>query len=79
MSEQITGAAVWHTNTSQSYNARYSDHDAVLVGLRLGDDEGQGFETITLSDPHAQKIFRNGRIVIIRDEVEYTITGQRLY
>ncbi len=75
ISEQITGAAVWHTNTSQSYSARYSDHDAVLVGLRLGEE--QGFESVTLSAPQAQKIFRNGQIIIIRSGVEYTITGQR--
>ena len=76
MSEQITGAAVWHTNTSQSYSKRYSDHDAVMVGLRLGDE--QGFETITISEPKAQKIFRDGQIIIIRSGIEYTITGQRI-
>ena len=76
MSEQITGAAVWHTNTSQSYSNRYSDHDAVMVGLRLGDE--QGVETLTLSDPQAQKIFRSGQIIIIRSGIEYTITGQRV-
>jgi predicted extracellular nuclease len=76
MSEQITGAAVWHTNTSQSYSNRYSDHDAVMVGLRLGDE--QGFETLTISEPKAQKIFRDGQIIIIRSGIEYTITGQRV-
>lgn len=75
MSEQITKAAVWHTNTSQSYSSRYSDHDAVMVGLRLGNKEG--FESIDVTEP-AQKILRNGQIVIIRGGVEYTITGQRL-
>lgn len=76
MSDQITGAAVWHTNTSQSYSNRYSDHDAVLVGLRLGEE--QGFESVTLSAPQAQKIFRDGQIIIIRSGIEYTITGQRV-
>lgn len=81
MAEQITGAVVWHTNTSQSYNQRYSDHDAVLVGLRLGEDEPidpSGFETIDASEPTVQKIIRHGQLIIIRGGVEYTITGQRL-
>ncbi len=48
-----------------------------MVGLRLGDDPGEGVELIDVTEP-AQKILRNGRIVIIRSGVEYTITGQRL-
>ncbi len=78
MAEQITKAVVWHTNTSQSTSYRYSDHDAVMVGLRLGDDPGEGVDVIDVTEP-AQKILRNGRIVIIRSGVEYTITGQRVY
>ena len=77
MSEQITGAAVWHTNTSQSYKYRYSDHDAVLVGLRLGNDP-QGVESV-MGGQNAQKILRQGQLIIIRGGVEYTVTGQRLY
>lgn len=76
MAGQITGAAVWHTNTSAKYNSRYSDHDAVVVGLRLGNGE-QGFE-MTISDPQAEKILRDGQLIIIRGGVEYTVTGQRL-
>ena len=76
MAQQISGAAVWHTNTSQSYNQRYSDHDAVMVGLRLGKDN-TNFENVELTEP-AQKILRNGQIIIIRSGVEYTITGTRL-
>jgi predicted extracellular nuclease len=76
MAEQITGAAVWHTNTSVSYSNRYSDHDAVLVGLRLGDE--QSLESIRISDPSIQKILRNGQLIILRSGVEYTLTGQRL-
>ena len=81
MAAQITGAAVWHTNTSQSYNQRYSDHDAVMVGLRLGDDEpidSSDIEVIDASVPAVQKIIRHGQLIIIRSGVEYTITGQRL-
>ena len=76
MAEQITGAAVWHTNTSAKYNARYSDHDAVLVGLRLGNGE-QGFEETDTEVP-VIKILREGQLIIIRGGVEYTITGVRL-
>lgn len=83
MAEQITGAAVWHTNTSVSASNRYSDHDAVLVGLRLGEDEPvdpeEAVESVTVSCPQAQKIFRRGQFIIIRGGVEYTLTGQRLY
>ena len=77
MSTQITGAAVWHTNTSQSYSQRYSDHDAVMVGLRLG-EMVSGVDNVTVTEP-AQKILRDGQIIIIRSGVEYTITGQILY
>lgn len=83
MASQITGAAVWHTNTSVSYNARYSDHDAVVVGLRLGEDQGEGFDQTPFPSGdgrgEAYKKIRHGQIIIIRGGVEYTITGQRLY
>ena len=81
MAAQITGAAVWHTNTSQSYSQRYSDHDAVMVGLRLGEDEPidpSDIDGIDASVPTVQKIIRHGQLIIIRSGVEYTITGQRL-
>jgi hypothetical protein len=73
MATQITGAAVWHTNTSASYGNRYSDHDAVMVGLRLGDDE-QGISNAN-TDVNATKILRDGQLIIIRGGVEYTVTG----
>lgn len=76
MADQITGAAVWHTNTSTYYNNRYSDHDAVLVGLRLGEEE-QGFENLN-ANANAQKELRHGQLIIIRGGVAFTITGQRL-
>ncbi len=76
MADQISGAAVWHTNTSAYYSDRYSDHDAVMVGLRLGKDTTP-FDNVEVTEP-AQKILRNGQIIIIRSGVEYTITGARL-
>ena len=74
MATQITGAAVWHTNTSASYGNRYSDHDAVMVGLRLGEEE-QGISNDN-ADVNATKILRDGQLIIIRGGVEYTLTGQ---
>lgn len=78
MAEQVTGAAVWHTNTSVNYNSRYSDHDAVLVGLRLGNEDPQGIDNTDINGK-AIKILREGQLIIIRGGVEYTITGQRMY
>lgn len=79
MAEQITKAVVWHTNTAQSYSYRYSDHDAVLVGLRLGDEDPiiDGVEQVG-TNPQVQKTMRHGQLIIIRGGIEYTITGQRL-
>ena len=83
MSDQITGAAVWHTNTPLYSSQRYSDHDAVLVGLRLGEAEpeghGEAVESVTVSELQAQKILRQGQLIIIRGGAEYSLTGQRLY
>ena len=77
MADQITGAAVWHVNTSASYNARYSDHDAYLVAMNLGGELPADVESVTVTIPH-KKILRNGQLIIERDGVQYTITGQRL-
>lgn len=79
MADQITGAAVWHTNTSTYSGNRYSDHDAVLVGLRLGDEDPilDGVEQVG-TKPQVQKTIRHGQLIIIRGGIEYTITGQRL-
>ena len=79
MAEQITGAVVWHTNTSASYSNRYSDHDAVLVGLRLGEEEidPSGLDQTTVSVP-CRKEIRHGQIVIIRGDAVYTVIGQKV-
>jgi hypothetical protein len=80
MAEQITGAVVWHTNTSASYSNRYSDHDAVLVGLRLGEDlpiDTSGLDETAAPAP-AQKILRQGQLIIIRGGSMYSITGMEI-
>jgi hypothetical protein len=79
MASQITGAAVWHTNTSTYYNNRYSDHDAVVVGLRLGNEPVTDIDHTTSPSGKTYKKIRQGQIIIIRGGVEYTIIGQRLY
>jgi len=76
MASQITGAAVWHSNTSVKYNSRYSDHDAVMVGLFEASNP-QGVYEINVSVP-AKKILHNGQFIIERGGMQYTITGQRL-
>ena len=78
MAGQITGAAVWHTNTS-NYSNRYSDHDAVLVGIRLNEQVTpvDNIDNIDVTTP-AYKEIRHGQIVIIRGDQVYTVTGQRL-
>ena len=61
MAEQVTGAKVYHINTSGSYTYRYSDHDAYIVGLNLGNSEGM--EKVQEA-PAARKILWQGNIYI---------------
>lgn len=77
MAEQIVGAAVWHTNTPVTNYLRYSDHDAVMVGLRLGPQSTEDVENVETTASY-EKILRHGQLIIIRSGVEYTVTGQRV-
>lgn len=77
MAEQVTGARAYHINTAGGYNYKYSDHDAVLVGLRLGKDSGEGMEAIQMTSP-ARKILRGGQLYIEIDGQLFTITGTRI-
>lgn len=77
MASQITGAYAYHINTSGGYSYKYSDHDAVLVGLRLGKDSGEGMDNISVA-PTARKIFKDGQILIELDGQIFTITGSRI-
>ena len=89
MESQVTMAVPYHLNAdtpkskygyAQGNNSmyRYSDHDPILVGLKLGNGASELLNIVS-EDVQAQKILRNGQIVIIRSGVEYTITGQRVY
>lgn len=76
MAQQITGAYAYHINTAGGYNYKYSDHDAVLVGLRLGETVSD-IESVSSSVP-ARKILRNGQLYIEIDGQLFTITGSRI-
>ena len=77
MAEQVTGARVYHINTAGGYNYKYSDHDAVLVGLNLGEQQGSSLEPVSAPVP-AHKILRDGQILIELDGQLFTITGIRI-
>ena len=85
MAEQIVDARVVHIcahwcNNAVSSEDSWSDHDPYVVEMYLGKKpETTPIENVVSTEPQAQKILRNGQIVIIRSGVEYTITGQRVY
>ena len=76
MAQQITGAYAYHINNAGGYNYKYSDHDAVLVGLRLG-EEVSGCETIDITVP-ARKILRDGKLYIELNGELYDILGHHI-
>lgn len=86
MSAQITNAYVSHVCTYKCtegvywYNS-YSDHDPYVIEIVLGQQTTTDVQTTELLplQQQAQKILRQGQIIIIRSGVEYTITGQRVY
>ena len=78
MAGQITGARVYHINTAGGYNYKYSDHDAVLVGLNLGkQQQGEDLDDVSTTAP-AHKVLRNGQLYIEIDGQTFTITGIRI-
>ncbi len=78
MAGQITGARAYHINTAGGYNYKYSDHDAVLVGLNLGKQkQGEGLDDVSTTAP-ARKVLRNGQLYIEIDGQTFTITGIRI-
>lgn len=85
MSAQITNAYVSHVCTDECtegvywYNS-YSDHDPYVIEIVLGQQTTTDVQTTELLplQQQAKKEIRQGRIVIIRGDQVYTITGQRL-
>lgn len=77
MAGQITGARAYHINTAGGYSYKYSDHDAVLVGLNLGKQQREGLDGVSTTAP-ARKVLRNGQLYIEIDGQTFTITGIRI-
>jgi len=78
MAEQVTGARVYHINTAGGYNYKYSDHDAVLVGLNLGkQQQGENLDDVSTTS-RAHKVLYNGQLYIEIDGVRFTITGTKI-
>ena len=78
MAEQVTGARVYHINTAGGYNYKYSDHDAVLVGLSLGKQQQKsGLDDVSTTS-RAHKVLHNGQLYIEIDGVRFTITGTKI-
>ena len=77
MAGQITGARAYHINTAGGYYYKYSDHDAVLVGLNLGKQQREGLDDVSTTAP-ARKVLRNGQLYIEIDGQTFTITGIRI-
>lgn len=78
MAEQVTGARVYHINTAGGYNYKYSDHDAVLVGLSLGKQQrGENLDDVSTTS-RAHKVLYNGQLYIEIDGIRFTITGTKI-
>lgn len=86
MESQVTKAVPYHLNADSPKSIygydkgnnsmyRYSDHDPILVGLKLGNSSS--IENVEYEAP-AYKEIRHGQLIIIRSGVEYTVTGQRI-
>ncbi len=81
MAQQITGAGVFHVNTAAAKNGPvwYSDHDAVMVAMNLGDDPAQSLRDTHAIDKNApRKVFYQGTIYILRAGQLYTLDGEAL-
>lgn len=77
MATQITGAYAYHINTAGGYYYKYSDHDAVVVGINLGTQQGEGFEQKPPL-PEARKVLINGVIYIELNGKIYDLFGNHI-
>ncbi len=84
LAPQITAVHPYHINTDYYYQheysytsdttmCRYSDHDPILIGLRLS--KATAIDN-TESTPIPTKVYRNGQLLIIRENHTYTLLGQ---
>lgn len=77
MAKQITGAYAYHINTAGYASYKYSDHDAIVVGLRLGEDVSEGF-VVTPTESAARKILYNGQLYIELDGQYFNSMGTKI-
>lgn len=77
MAAQITGAYTYHINTSGGASYKYSDHDAYVVGINLGDYSSKGIQN-TEVHPAARKMLINGQLVIEINGQLYNVSGCRI-
>ena len=89
MAAQVTKAVPYHLNadtdewnycykSSNTSMYRYADHDPILIGLKLGENSSTEMLDVNESKEPARKVLENGQVIIIRNNVRYTITGLRL-
>lgn len=81
MAGHITGAGVWHYNTTcdgpKSSNYRYSDHDPYIVALFP--QESTAVDNTSSDEPKVQKLIENGHIYLLMpDGSMYNIMGQKI-
>lgn len=68
----INGTEYFDLEIGGGAGAKLSDYSAV------SGCGGQGIEDVEIAKPTAVKVIREGRIVIIRGDEEFTITGERI-
>ena len=68
----INGTEYFDLEIGGGVGAKLSDYSAV------SGCGGQGIEDVEIAKPTAVKVIREGRIVIIRGDEEFTITGERI-
>ncbi|MBR6017378.1 MAG: hypothetical protein IK073_02000 [Paludibacteraceae bacterium] len=79
MASQITGAYAYNINHEASYSYKYSDHDAVLVGLNLGEQPViDATEIPTTDGQKARKVLYDGKIYILYNGQWYDTMGRKL-
>lgn len=76
MAQQVTGAKVYHINTSGKTSYQYSDHDASVVGLRLG-EAPMGVDNGERTNGEGRKMIINGQLMIEYNGIRYDIYGRR--
>jgi len=77
MADQITGAYTYHINTSGGISYKYSDHDAYVIGMNLGEKSSEGTQNIEVH-PAARKLLINGQLVIEINGQIYSVSGLRI-